>query len=856
MTQRPEPAQTSRPGGWNRVLRPTNLAVLLALLVITGLWVAAEIRNRMFHAQNMRIEVMQDLTVLRTQLEGEVNADVQLIRGLIATLITEPDMQQDRFASIAEGLIGRDTVLRNIAAAPDMVIQMVYPVEGNEAAIGLDYIRNDAQRDAALRARDTGELVLAGPLDLVQGGRGFVGRFPVFIPNADGTRRFWGIVSAVMDEFALYRAAGLVDNNLPLRVALSGRDGMGESSDVFFGDPAILEEEPVTLSVLLPSGSWRISAVPVDGWNTAPPTTSLLRGIMLTAALLLLLPSVLMGRLIEERQRNIATLEDANTALSNRMTELEEARISQQLTENRLRDALNRQEQVNAHFMEVTDISRSWVWEQDADLRFTHVSGGFAAVTGYDPEDLLGKTRAEFRDTWPDTLSKTEWTSLEAKIAARAPFSEFSYGVTARDGRQLWLMISGTPIFDADGRFAGYRGAGTDVTSIHAAVVAAEQANRVKSMFLANMSHEIRTPMNGILGMSEILEQSLETPGHKQMIGVIRSSGESLLAILNDILDLSKIEADKLELEAVPFRLDEVVHRIEALHRLKAQDKGLRLEVFTDSRASLPRLGDQHRVTQILHNLVSNAIKFTDKGKVSVWISLLRGDDIRIEVVDTGIGMTPEQQERIFEEFVQADGSMTRRYGGTGLGMSIVRRLIGMMGGTLELTSEIAQGTRVSVTLPLPLAETTEQAALPAAAPTVPVAPDFEGRRILAADDNEVNLDVLSAMLEDTGATLVLAGNGEQAVQTFMAEAFDILLLDISMPVMDGPTALRHMAEIAAREGRPMPPAIAFTANLMPHQIADHLAAGFVDVIAKPVKRKILLDQIELHLDGTGQPGA
>jgi CheY-like chemotaxis protein len=179
-----------------------------------------------------------------------------------------------------------------------------------------------------------------------------------------------------------------------------------------------------------------------------------------------------------------------------------------------------------------------------------------------------------------------------------------------------------------------------------------------------------------------------------------------------------------------------------------------------------------------------------------------------------------------------------------------------MMGGTLELTSEIGQGTRVSVTLPLPLAQTADQAVLPATAPAVPAAPNLQGRRILAADDNEVNLDVLSAMLEDTGATLVLAGNGEQAVQAYVAERFDILLLDISMPVMDGPTALRQMAEIAAREGRPMPPAIAFTANLMPHQIADHLAAGFMDVIAKPVKRKILLDQIERHLDGTGKPGA
>ena len=846
MTERPDTDRQPAPDRWRALMRPTNLAVILALLVITGLWVAAEIRNRMFHAQELRIDLLQDLTVLRTQLEGTVNADVQLVRGLIATLITEPDMQQDRFASIAAGLIGSDTVVRNVAAAPDMVIRMVYPVAGNEAAIGLDYLANDVQRDAAIRARDTGELVLAGPVDLVQGGTGFVGRFPVFVPSPGEEPRFWGIVSAVLDEQSLYREAGLLNPDLPMRVALSGRDGLVGRGDVFFGDPSIMDEDPVTLSVLLPSGSWRISAVPVEGWNTVPPSTPILRGVMLAAGLLLLLPSVLMGRLIEERQRNIADLQSSNTALSDQMTALEEARARQQTTEHQLREALERQEQVNAHFLEVTEISRSWVWEQDADLRFTHLSSGFASVTGFSPDDLLGKTRAEFRATWSNVLSGTDWAWLEERIRNHEPFSEFSYGFRAKDGRDLWLMISGTPILDAEGQFAGYRGAGADVTSIHAAVVEAEQANRVKSMFLANMSHEIRTPMNGILGMAEILERSLEEPAQKQMIGVIRSSGESLMAILNDILDLSKIEADKLELEVIPFRLDEVALRIEALHRLKAQDKGLRLEVFTDSRASLPRMGDPHRVTQILHNLVSNAIKFTDKGKVTVWISVLRGDDVQIEVVDTGIGMSQAQQERVFDEFVQADGSMTRRFGGTGLGMSIVRSLTGMMGGTLSLQSEMGSGTRIKVTLSLP--EARSESAVTAPAPRAAATLDLSGRRILAADDNEVNLDVLAAMLEDTRVSLVLARNGKQAVETFKDGSFDMLLLDISMPVIDGPAALLQMAEIAAREGRYLPPAIAFTANLMPHQIAEHLAAGFVDVIAKPVKRQLLFEQIERHL--------
>ena len=533
------------------------------------------------------------------------------------------------------------------------------------------------------------------------------------------------------------------------------------------------------------------------------------------------------------------------------MAELERARAQQLKSEARLRASLDAQEEINARFTEVAGISRSWVWEQDADLRFTYLSPGFSAVTGFPPDSLIGKTRSEFPAEWATMSNQADWDWLSEKTNAREPFSEFSYGFRASDGRDLWVMTSGTPIFDNKGKFAGYRGAGTEVTSIHAAVIAAQEANRVKSMFLATMSHEIRTPMNGILGMAEMLETTLTTPSQKQMISVIRDSGEALLAILNDILDLSKIEADKLDLEVVSFRLDVVAQRIEALHKLKAQEKGLRLDIFTDSRARHPRMGDPHRMTQILHNVVGNAIKFTDRGKITVLISSLPGDDLRIEVTDTGIGMTAQEQARIFDEFTQADGSVTRRFGGTGLGMSIVRRLIDKMGGKLDLESEPGKGTKIGITLPLPLAPEQSDTQLPVqkakAGPSDLI--DLSGRQILVADDNEVNLDVLNAMLEDTGAELVVARNGQQAIEAFMKSTFDMLLLDISMPVVDGPDALRQMSEAAADHGYRMPPAIAFTANLMPHQISEYLGAGFVDVIAKPLKRQVLLAQIEKHLE-------
>ena len=831
---------------FRRSLRPTALTVAIVTMVMAGLWIAAEQRNRMFHSQQMRIDVIDDLTLLRARLEGEVTGNVQLIRGLIATLITEPDMDQARFGEIAKGLIGENSAIRNVAAAPDMIIRMVYPLAGNEAALGLNYLENEAQRRAAVQARDTGELVFAGPVNLVQGGTGFIGRFPVIIPDPEGDR-FWGLVSTVISDDVLYRNAGLLQPDLPMRIALSGRDGSGTVEDVFFGDPAVLSTDPVTLDVLLPSGKWRLSAVPVAGWDMSPPTTPILRAVMLAAWLLLLMPSVLMGRLIEDRQASIRDLETSNNALNSRMAELEKARKEQNRTETKLRESLQAQEQINARFAEVADISGSWVWEQDADLRFTYISQGYTKLTGYDASLLLGRTRDQQRALLPRAFSQADWEGLAQKLAAREPFSEFNFGFRAKDGRELWLMISGTPSFDSNGRFTGYRGAGTDVTSIHAATLAAQEANRTKSMFLANMSHEIRTPMNGILGMAEMLERSMTEDNQKRMIGVIRSSGEALLAILNDILDLSKIEAGKLALENIPFRPDEIANRIETLHRARAQEKGLRLEVFTDSRARKPRRGDPHRVAQILHNLISNAIKFTDSGKVSVWITVLAGGDIRIEVIDTGIGMTQAQQERIFDEFVQADGSVTRRFGGTGLGMSIVRRLVGMMNGRIELSSEPGKGTTFIVTLPLP---EVEQAAKPdLAGPTDAPRPqpkvDLTGLRILAADDNEVNLEVLGAMLAETGAQIVLARDGKQAVDAFAAQAFDLLILDISMPVLDGPSALGQMRSMAAQEGRVMPPAIAFTANLMPHQISAHLQAGFVDVVAKPLKQRALLEQIQ-----------
>jgi diguanylate cyclase (GGDEF)-like protein len=280
----------------------------VALLGICLAGAFADFQNAVLQDQRQRAEVASEVSLIRAKLEGNINGNIQLVRGLIATLATEPNMDQARFAALASNLFVTHTQLRNIAAAPDFVIRLMYPLAGNEAAVGLDYRSNADQRAAALRARETGQMILAGPIDLVQGGRGFIGRFPVYTDAEGGGKRFWGIVSAVFDVDQLYADSGLSDSKLGIDVALVGRDAEGVRGAQFYGDAAVLDQQPVTASVLLPAGGWQIAAVPKGGWGVKDGSDWLLRGIVIVAGMLVFVPVLVAGILTEERQRHIREL--------------------------------------------------------------------------------------------------------------------------------------------------------------------------------------------------------------------------------------------------------------------------------------------------------------------------------------------------------------------------------------------------------------------------------------------------------------------------------------------------------------------------------------------------------------------
>lgn len=425
------------------------------------------------------------------------------------------------------------------------------------------------------------------------------------------------------------------------------------------------------------------------------------------------------------------------------------------------------------------------------------------------------------------------------------------------DGTRRVLSANAVPLAPADGEshvvvsFSDITEELAATARLEEARLRAEEVSRAKSIFLANMSHEIRTPLNGVLGMAEVLDSIVNEPEQKHMVATIRRSGETLLTVLNSILDMSKIEAGKMELEEVPLVLSDLLSQVEALHRIKAEEKGIELQVLTSAGADLPRMGDPHRLTQVLNNLLSNAIKFTENGRVRLKLFCRPEKPVTIDITDTGVGMTEQQLSRVFESFEQADGSMTRRFGGTGLGLSIVRQLVLLMGGMITINSTPGEGTGVRVVLPLPEAK---------APPPLVQEPDntvnptvLAGRKILIADDNSTNRLVLSEMLSPIGLDLTLVENGQDALGHWQkalsdGQPFDLLLLDITMPVMDGMGALSEIRRHETATGNQPVPAIAVTANAMPNQVADYIMGGFDTHLSKPFKRKELIHALQTLL--------
>lgn len=507
-------------------------------------------------------------------------------------------------------------------------------------------------------------------------------------------------------------------------------------------------------------------------------------------------------------------------------------------------EALDRTERSQQRLNIAVEIADLHVWECDY-LRGTVETEG-AADTFFDEEvdhqEFLRDTnitidprdRAEIAERWA------------AAVAEDRPFRP-EYRINRKDGKEVWAVCTAKLIRDDAGKPLRLIGAMQNITARKANEAAilqarddAEAANRAKSTFLATMSHEIRTPLNGVIGMAQAMSNDDLTPAQQERVAVIRQSGETLLAILNDVLDLAKIEAGKLELEFAEFDLTSLVTGAHGAFTAVAERKGVDFNIVVEPEARGRYRSDSTRIRQVLYNLISNALKFTEEGNVTVDVSA-DAQGLVIAVTDTGCGMSQEVLGRLFGRFEQADASTTRRFGGTGLGLAISRELADLLGATLSATSTPGQGSRF--TLRLPLERLGPE--LCAAEPIVPT--DLSAAstlRVLAAEDNAINQLVLKTLLHAVGIDPVVVGDGEQALAAWRDEVWDVVLMDVQMPELDGPAATRAIREEEARTGRARTPIIALTANAMSHQIEEYLSAGMDGFVAKPIDASKLYDAL------------
>ncbi|HLV21363.1 MAG TPA: ATP-binding protein [Polyangiaceae bacterium] len=790
---------------WPLLVLGCGLAISYAMAVV----------DHRDQVQRARDDASVTLGTVRDALSRETFGAIYLTEGIAATVAIEGGISQEKFEALSAELLERNDIVRNVALAPDNVVLRVFPRDGNEKAIGLDYAKNPTQWPSVASMMEQRGHVVAGPLTLVQGGVGLIGRSPIYVRDdaRPGSHRYWGLISTVLDFERLLGRTPIEAASDDLRIALRGIDGTGVRGGPIWGDRVVFDSSPVVMEVPLPSGSWSLAAVPRRGWPLFRPFSSIYAVTSASLSVVLSLFSFQVLRLASKHRRARAAVVEREQQLSmiydtvadaifhvaiepgdryrivsvnrafTRLTGLEpEAVIDEDIAvfvppeslpqvKLRYRAAREREEVVRWEAIEEYPAGRiagelSVAPGLDAEGRCTYLVGTIHDVTERKrAAEALARSEERYRTTLESIMEGCQILDFEWRytylndVAARhnrRPNAE----LLGRRMQAAWPGIEDTPVFamlkrsleervalheEVEFRFPDGSSGWFDVRSqpvpegifvlsidigkrkraetalrelneslerkvrertldLETAKKRAEAADHLKSAFLATMSHELRTPLNSIIGFTGIISQGLAGPltdEQAKQLGMVMNSARHLLDLINDVLDISKIEAGQLEVRPAAFDLRASIDRVTTMVAPLAAQKGLRLKVLVpDTLGSMH--SDRRRVEQILLNLLNNAVKFTDSGEVSLSVELENGD-ARIRVADTGIGMQREHLSELFQPFRQLDTGLQRQHEGTGLGLAICQRLTALLGGAIAVESEWGRGSVFSVTLPTAL---------------------------------------------------------------------------------------------------------------------------------------------------------